>query len=187
MLRLSHVGLVAAGRQLVAQRLSDSVNYTRLEISMWLEQLPKLLEKLAVAREIARRIFPLHLVEQCTRTLQHFVAGSRVGRASCRRWRTDKEALGIGERARPFDLAVIGQKLPQHHAGEHRDPGLLSLDIDRLEHNELIVDKRQHNEIAANDMRNALPSQEGIIICLEIYIFSSCKTKIIITNRSFTV
>ena len=108
---------------------------------MWLEQFSKLLEKLAVAREVTGRIFPLHLVEQSTRTLQHFVAGSRVGRADCgrcRRWRTDEKALGVGERARPLDLAVIGQELPQHHAGEHRDLGLLRLDIDRLDHDELV-------------------------------------------------
>jgi hypothetical protein len=47
----------------------SQVNRPRLEISMWLEQLSKLLEKLAVSREVAGRIFPLHLVEQCARTL----------------------------------------------------------------------------------------------------------------------
>ena len=131
---------------------------------MCLEQFSKLLEKLAVAREVAGRIFPLHLVEQSTRTLQRFVAGSRVGRADCgrfRRWRTDEKALGVGERARPLDLAVIGQELPQHHAGEHRDLGLLRLDIDRLDHDELVIRERQHNEITTNDLRTVLiPERE---------------------------
>ena len=126
---------------------------------MCLEQLSKLLEKLAVAREVAGRIFPLHLVEQCTRTLQYFVSGSRVGRARC--WRTDEKALGVGERARPLDLAVIGQELPQHNAGEHRDLGLLRLDIDRLDHDELVIRQRQHDEITTNDLRTVLiPERE---------------------------
>lgn len=53
-----------------------------------LEQLSKLLEQLAVAREVAGRIFPLHLAEQYARTLQHFVARTHTGRAGsdgCRR------------------------------------------------------------------------------------------------------
>jgi hypothetical protein len=39
-----------------------------------------------LAREVPERIFPLHLVEQSTRALQHFVSGSRVGRADCGRF-----------------------------------------------------------------------------------------------------
>ena len=60
----------------------------RLKILLRLEQLSKLLEQLAVAREVAGRIFPLHLTEQHARTLQHFVAGTYTGRAGyggCRR------------------------------------------------------------------------------------------------------
>ena len=45
---------------------------------MWLEQFSELLEKLAVAREVAGRIFPLHLVEQSTRTLQR-LSGAALG------------------------------------------------------------------------------------------------------------
>jgi hypothetical protein len=70
-------------------------------MSMCLEQFSKLLEKLAVAREVTGGIFPLHLVEQSARTLQRLVAGSRVGGTDCGRlrcWRTDEKALGRSRR-----------------------------------------------------------------------------------------
>ena len=54
------------------------------EISLWLEKLSELLEKLAVAREVAGGIFPLHLAEQCACTLEHFVTRSLIGRAGRR-------------------------------------------------------------------------------------------------------
>ena len=53
-------------------------------------------------------------------------------------------------------LRSSGKSLAQYHAGEHRDLGLLRLDIDRLDHDKLVVDKRQHNEISANDLRTML-------------------------------
>ena len=67
------------------------------EIS-WLEKLSKLLEKLAVAREVAGGIFPLHLAEQCAGTLEHFVTRSLIGHAGGghQHWRTDEEAFGFG-------------------------------------------------------------------------------------------
>ena len=68
------------------------------KISLWLEKLSELLEKLAVAREVAGGIFPLHLAEQGAGTLEHFVTRSLIGRAGGgrRRWRTDEEAFGFG-------------------------------------------------------------------------------------------
>ena len=42
---------------------------------MWQQQLSELLEQFAVAREVAGRIFPLHLVEQCACAIEHFAAG----------------------------------------------------------------------------------------------------------------
>ncbi len=79
-----------------------------------------------------------------------------VGADTPTRRHADEKTLGIRERVRPLDLAVIRQQLPQYHAGEHRDLGLLRLDIDRLDHDELVVHERQYDEIAANDLRTML-------------------------------
>ena len=83
-------------RRMFGKRLgvSSPIN----EISLLQEKLSELLEKLAVAREVARGIFSLHLSEQCARLVQYFVARSRRRRAcsgGCRRRYADEEALGI--------------------------------------------------------------------------------------------
>ncbi len=52
-----------------------------IEILLRQEQFSELLEKFAVASEVAGGIFPLHLPEKCAGALQYFVTRSRGGSA----------------------------------------------------------------------------------------------------------
>jgi len=75
------------------------------------EKIPELLEKLPVAREVARCIFPSHLFEYGADLFKRIVARSGLSSAGRGRSRADKE-LGLRQGACPLDLAIIGKSCP---------------------------------------------------------------------------
>ncbi len=126
------------------------------------QKLAELIEQLAVTGEIAGGVLLLHLAEQCACAFKRIAAGGETGCARYGRRRADEQALGIRKGTRPLDLAIIGQELAQHDAGQRRDLGLLRLDIDRLDDDELMIGERLYDEIAANDLRAVLIPQRQI-------------------------
>ena len=76
------------------------------------QKLPELLQKLAVAREVACGVFLLHLAEHGARLFKRITACFGFRRGGFGSGGTDEEPFGTGQCARPFDLAVIGQELP---------------------------------------------------------------------------
>jgi hypothetical protein len=73
------------------------------------EKLSELLEKLTVAREVARGQFLLHLAEQGARSFKRIAGRFSVGSSGCDTSHTDEETLRIRESTRPFDLAIVRQ------------------------------------------------------------------------------
>src|SRR5579859_3149362 len=90
------------------------------------QDLLELLQQLAVAGEIAGRVFPLHVAEDRPGAGELVLTG-RGGRRLTRRLGRvpDQEGLRRAEGVAPFDLAVVGKQLAEHGAGERRNAGLL--------------------------------------------------------------
>ena len=73
------------------------------------EKLSELLEKLTVAREVARGQFLLHLAEHGARSFKRIGGRFSVGSSGCDTCHTDEETLRIRESTRPLDLAIVRQ------------------------------------------------------------------------------
>ena len=74
------------------------------------QKFSKLLEKFTIARKITGGVLLLHLTEQSTCSFKCIALSPSLGSVG-HGLHANKEALGIRQSARPFDLAVIGEEL----------------------------------------------------------------------------
>src|SRR5690349_23725527 len=122
------------------------------------QKFTELFEKFAITSEVPGGIGPLHLLKHRPRLAELIFGDVRIALDSCG-WTylcADKESFGGIQRRRPFNLAIVRHQLRKHHTRQRRDPGLLGLDKDRFDRNQLVSVERQNDEIAANDLRAVL-------------------------------